>query len=112
MEELVALFYERAKSDPEIGHFFSESMGINWEHHLPVMQAFWKNALFHAGGYLGNMMETHRNVHAKNSMTPAHFDRWVAIFAQSVDDLFEGELALRAKRHAYTMATLLQIKLL
>jgi hemoglobin len=30
----------------------------------------------------------------------AHFDRWLALFNQTLDELFEGELASQAKQRA------------
>lgn len=108
IETLIQAFYAKATVDTLIGHFFT---GIDWPQHLPTMYTFWENALFYTGGYGGNMMEVHRNVHQKHTMKPEHFERWAALFCQAVDDLFEGEPAERAKQRALGMATMLQIKI-
>jgi hemoglobin len=111
IEKLVLAFYEKAKSDAEIGPFFTTIIPIHWEEHLPAMCNFWENALFYTGGYRGNMMEIHRAVHEKIPMSALHFQRWTNLFCQTVDELFWGEKADQAKQHALNMALMLQIKI-
>lgn len=110
IEHLVTAFYEKATKDPTIGPFFTQ-LPMDWEKHLPLMVSFWENTLFYTGGYSGNMMDVHRNVHEKMPLEPAHFGRWTQLFCQTVDEYFEGELAERAKQRALGMATMLQIKI-
>jgi len=112
IETLISAFYLKATADPLIGHFFTTVMTIDWEKHIPIMCTFWENALFYSGGYTGDMMGLHRAVHQKSSMTTEHFERWTFLFCQTVDALFEGESAERAKQRALGMATMLQIKIL
>lgn len=111
IELLVNAFYSKAKIDAQIGHFFSGQFPIDWENHLPQMYAFWENALFYTGGYSGDMMGVHRKVHQQIPMNTSHFERWTFLFCQTVDELFEGEAAERAKQRALGMATMLQIKI-
>lgn len=111
IELLIDTFYPKATQDPLIGHFFTHVVAMDWEKHLPIMYTFWENALFFSGGYVGNMMDIHRAVHVKSSMTASHFERWTTLFCETVDELFEGENAERAKQRALGMATMLQIKL-
>ncbi len=111
IEFLVNSFYAKAKIDPLLGHFFGPEMAIDWDTHLPIMCTFWDNALFHSGGYRGDMMGVHRQVHEHKTMHPSHFERWTTLFCQTVDELFEGETANRAKQQALNMAIMLQIKI-
>jgi len=111
IEILINAFYTKAKSDDLIGDFFATEMAIDWEKHLPLMYAFWDNALFFSGGYSGGMMAVHRHVHERKTMNPAHFERWTDLFRQTVDEHFEGETAKRAKQQAMSMALMLQIKI-
>ncbi len=111
IEKLVNTFYQKATKDELIGHFFTTSIPINWEEHLPVMCNFWENALFYTGGYAGNMMNKHQEVNHKIPIHPEHFQRWTDLFCQSIDELFSGEKAEQARQHALNMALMLQIKL-
>ena len=111
IEKLINAFYPKAITDVLIGHFFTTVMKIDWEKHIPIMCTFWENTLFYTGGYTGDMMGLHKAVHQKSAMKPEHFERWTLLFCQTVDELFEGESAERAKQRALGMATMLQIKI-
>jgi len=45
-------------------------------------------------------------------LTRAHFTRWNELFAQTVDELFEGTNAILAKQRALSISTVMQIKIL
>lgn len=111
IELLVNTFYEKVKKDDVIRHFFTEVVQVNWEQHLPVMYRFWENIIFHTGTYSGNPMEVHQKLHDKCPMQAAHFERWIQLFQQTVDELFEGEHAFRIKQRALSIATVMQIKI-
>lgn len=107
LELLVTQFYTVVKSDKMIGHYFTDVMSVNWEHHLPVMVDFWENILFHQNNYEGNPMSIHKTINKKHTMKPADFTRWTKIFNKCVDELFEGgnteKLKFRAGRIAQIM---------
>lgn len=109
---LVDSFYDRVKPDPVIGHFFSQVIPVDWEKHLPVMYSFWENVLFHKGSYAGNPMVQHQALHQKSKMTTAHFKRWLQLFNETVNDLFEGDNAEIIKQRALSIATVMQIKII
>jgi hemoglobin len=111
IEKLIDAFYSKATQDELIGHFFTTVMKIDWEKHNPIKCIFWENTLFFSGGYTGDMMGLHKAVHQKSAMNSEHFERWTFLFCQTVDELFEGENAERAKQRALGMATMLQIKI-
>ena len=71
------------------------------------MYDFWEAVLFGAAGFKGNPMAVHRALAAQTPLTSREFDRWVALFHATVDDLFAGtvaeEIKLRATRIAFTM---------
>jgi hemoglobin len=112
IELLVRTFYDKVKTDPVIGHIFTSVFKINWERHLPVMFDFWENILFYTGSYAGNPIETHQRFHKIFPFNDEHFQRWVALFTQTVDELFEGEKALLAKQRALSISTVMKIKIL
>lgn len=108
---LVNTFYGKVKPDPLIGFFFSKVVNVHWEKHLPVMYTFWENIIFHTGGYTGNPMRIHMDLNEKSSMKKEHFDRWIQLFNETVDELFEGEKAELAKQRALSIATVMQINM-
>jgi hemoglobin len=109
---LVDSFYEKIKADEIIAYFFNDVAQVNWEKHLPVMYSFWENVLFHQGGYSGNPMVQHQQLHRKSPLSADHFRRWLQLFTQTVDDLFKGNHAEIIKQRAGNIATVMQIKLL
>jgi len=108
---MVNNFYEKVKPDETIGYFFSQVAGIDWEKHLPVMYNFWENIIFHVGGYTGNPMKHHMDLHQKSPMKKEHFNRWIELFNETVDELFEGEKAEQVKVRALSIATVMQINI-
>ena len=112
VELLVNSFYEKAKADSLIGPFFTTIFSINWKKHLPVMYKFWSNAIFFTGGYSGNPLEVHRKIHRKAVFSQQHFNRWNKLFAETVDELFEGPKAELAKQRAASIAVVMRMKIL
>lgn len=109
---LIDHFYQQVIKDPVIGYIFTSTIKVNWEKHLPVMYSFWENTLFFTGTYAGNPMMIHQRIHKIAHLTAEHFDRWVALFTTTVDDLYEGEKAELAKQRALSIATVMKIKIL
>lgn len=109
---LVNTFYEQVKSDALIAFFFTDVIPVDWENHLPKMYSFWENVLFHQGSYAGNPMQKHQHLHQKCPMTAAHFKRWLQLFNQTVDDLYVGDNAELIKQRAFSIATVMQVKIL
>lgn len=109
--QLVNLFYERVKADDEISIFFTDTVHVNWEQHLPKMYDFWENTLFATGNYSGNPLLIHKKINDKKLILQAHFARWLSLFHSTVNSLFEGEKAERIKQRAAGIAFLMQVKI-
>lgn len=107
---LVQEFYKKLLADPSISYLFTDVAHIDLDHHLPVLVDFWENILFDAPVYRKNAMQPHMNLHAKSPLTDQHFDTWLRYFSQTVDELFEGDKAFRAKERANSIATIMKIK--
>lgn len=107
IEKIIFHFYEKVKEDPEIGFFFSDVVKVNWTRHLPAMSSFWENVLFFTGTYEGDPLTTHRGVHKAHQTNPLHFQQWLKLFVQTVNELYEGEKAERMKEHARRIAALM-----
>lgn len=109
---LVQQFYEKVKADDVIGFIFNDIAKVNWEKHLPVMYDFWENVLFYTGSYEGNPMIAHQHINRVVPLTREHFLRWYQLFSQTVDELFEGDTAEQAKQRAFSISTVMQIKII
>lgn len=111
IENIVNTFYEKVKKDETIGYFFTEVIPVNWENHLPTMYDFWENLLFATGNYEGNPMAKHKGIHRKSALSMAHFQQWIHLFNDTVNELFEGENAELIKQRAQSIATVMQVKI-
>lgn len=107
VEQLVNAFYGKARQDEVLGFIFDEVARTNWETHLPKMYAFWETVLFGTGGYQGNPLAAHAKLVPLTEMGRAQFDRWLAVFKATVDELFAGERAEHIKRAAEDMANVI-----
>lgn len=107
---LVDLFYNKAKQDSLLSPFFTQYVQINWEKHLPIMTSFWENAIFYNGTYSGNPIQMHRHLHRMFPMSDAHFNQWLLLFTNTVDELFTGEKAELIKQKAFSIATVMKMK--
>ncbi|HTK08796.1 MAG TPA: group III truncated hemoglobin [Ktedonobacteraceae bacterium] len=111
IELLISTFYHQATQDELIGFFFTDVAAIKLEEHLPTMYNFWENILFQTGNYHGGMMYKHILLHEKEPLRPQHFERWFALFEQTVDTNFAGPNAEEAKRRARTVIQTMPLKL-
>jgi len=111
IEQMVNLFYKKIKNDSLLGPVFSESAGINWEKHIPLLCDFWENILFFSGGYEGNPINLHMHLHKVQPLMPAHFQQWNTLFISTVDELFTGKNALLVKQRAINISAIIQKKL-
>lgn len=108
---LVATFYEKVFADELIGYIFTDVAKVNIETHFPKITDFWEGILFQNPIYCGNPMQTHIHLNEQETLKPEHFERWIVIFKDTIDALFEGEKTEKAKQSALSIATLIQIKI-
>lgn len=104
VELLVTTFYDRVLKDDLIAPFFKH---LNFEAHLPKMIHFWTFVLLDEPGYTSDVTKAHMHMRLKKE----HFDRWIALFNETVDDLFEGENAKKAKERAFLIRWTIESKM-
>ena len=109
---LVRSFYSKVLKDEKLGPYFAYVAANHWDKHLETLDRFWNNLLFFSGGYEGNPIQVHKTLHHFKQLDKAAFDRWIQLFLQTVDDLFVGEKAELARQRAYSIATMMQLKIL
>ena len=109
--QIVNNFYDKVKQDATIGHFFNEVIKVDWSKHLPKMYNFWDNVVFYTNNYTGNPMQVHKHINALHAFAGTDFKQWHKLFAQTIDELFEGDNAELMKQRALSVATVMQIKI-
>ena len=50
-------------------------------------------------------MEAHRHLHKLSPFKAEHFQRWVKIFTETIDELFRGDVAENAKLKATSVGS-------
>ncbi len=109
IEKLVNSFYEKVNKDKSLSPIFAD---VHWEVHMPVMYDFWENVMFHTGNYSGNPMVKHHMVHQKHPLTKQHFEMWLLLFEETVDDFFSGPNAILIKERARNIAIIMEMKII
>jgi hemoglobin len=104
---LVNTFYAKVQKDDLIGDIFNEKIGDRWTEHLEKMYRFWQTILLEEHTYSGSPFPPHRQLPVEKK----HFNRWMEIFTETVDSLFEGQLAEEAKLRAKNMAEMFNYKI-
>lgn len=105
---LVDSFYKKIEEDDMIGYIFTDVQKVNWEIHLPRMYSFWQTVLFGNISYKGNPMLKHFYVNKNEPLKKEHFQRWLSLWENTINDLFFGEVAEKAKYSVKNMAVGLQ----
>ncbi|OMC34905.1 cyanoglobin [Mycobacterium sp. GA-1841] len=104
VELLLWRFYGKALSDPVLAEPFAELRAKGLRSHLPVMCDFWETVLFRAGLYHGSALTVHRDLHGRHPLSARHFVRWLTLWTETVDELYQGPHAERAKLQAGRIA--------
>jgi hemoglobin len=101
---LVNTFYGKVLNDEQLAPFFKR---LNFDIHLPKMIHFWSFALLDEPGYTTNVTDKHLQMPLKK----AHFDQWLFLFNETINQLFIGEKAEMAKQRAAVIAWTINSKL-
>ena len=112
---LVSTFYSAVREDALIGPVFNTLIREeDWPAHLNRMADFWECNLFFRPTFKGNPGKAHQKVDiAYHYQTNGpHYERWVALWCQTVDILFEGQNATLAKIRAAKMGKQLLAKVM
>lgn len=102
--KLIKTFYDKLLVS-SIKHYF---VHLNLEEHLPRVDSFWNATLFPEHAYAQNLMERHGSLNLQKE----DFKTWLALFWETVDELFSGSNAEIIKNRASSIAYIMQKKLL
>lgn len=103
--EVVEAFYARVRGDPELGPIFNDAIGDRWPVHLAKLADFWSSVLLMTGRFKGQPMAVHA---ALPRAAPADFERWLALFRQTVQECCPPEAAALFIEKAEMIAQSLQ----
>ncbi len=107
VKQLVDLFYSRVRDNSTLNNIFEDVIQDKWAAHLEKMYRFWQTVLLDQHTYNGSPFVPH----AKLPVDSTHFLAWIQIFFETVDSLFIGEKAERAKWQGARMAEMFQSKI-
>src|SRR5699024_6880957 len=71
---------------------------------IPVMADFWETILFRVRRDYGHVQDVHGTVHDRTALSSRHFVRWLTTWYDTVDEMYNGPLAERAKTQAARIA--------
>lgn len=107
IKQLVNTFYNKVREDQLIGPIFNDRIENRWPQHLAKMYTFWQTVLLGEHTYYGTPFPPH----AQLPVEKEHFERWLFLFSQTLDELFSGEIAKEAMWRANKMAEMFQYKI-
>lgn len=108
IKRLVNTFYEKIRANELLGPIFNTHIAEHeWPAHLEKLTDFWETKIFGISSFKGNPTLKHIRVdqNLKQTMALEHFEEWVRLWFETVDELFTGARAERAKNAAQKMGT-------
>ncbi len=104
---LVDSFYGKIRVDQLLGGIFNGVIKDRWPEHLEKMYRFWQTVLLEEHTYYGSPFLPH----AQLPVEQKHFDRWLKLWTETVDEFFAGKIADEAKWRADKMAVMFLSKI-
>ncbi len=104
---MVDSFYGKVRDDEQLKNIFNNVILDRWPQHLEKMYRFWQTVLLEEHTYYGSPFLPH----AKLPVDKEHFDQWLKLFYETVDENFAGEKATRAKWQGQRMAEMFHSKI-
>ena len=108
IKKLVDAFYEHIKNNSLLSPIFNERIKDKWPLHLEKMYRFWQTVLLEEHTYFGSPFLPH----AQLPIDHEHFHEWMALFINTVNELFTGEKANEAIWRAGKMAEMFEYKII
>lgn len=104
VKRLVNTFYDKVRDDALLAAVFEPVIKDNWPVHLKKMTDFWSTILLYTRSYKDDPLPKHLPLHLQKE----HFDRWLQLFNETIDELFDGEIAQNARNRANNIARIMQ----
>jgi hemoglobin len=108
IELFVNSFYSKVRENELLAPVFASKIpDAAWPAHLQRMYDFWNAILFAETGFQGNPMQKHMRLPIEEN----HFNQWLVLFRQTIDELFLGPKAEEAKMRAESIAKIMNFKI-
>lgn len=107
IQTLVDHFYDKVNQDEKLGPIFNAIAQVYWPKHLFTMYDFWSSVLFGTMRYKGRPFPKHLTLPIEGE----HFQRWLKLFFETVQENFAGPKAEEAKLKALNIATMFEYKM-
>ncbi|TXL76777.1 group III truncated hemoglobin [Vineibacter terrae] len=104
IDQLVRRFYDRVRQDALLGPVFAARIA-DWEPHLQKMCAFWSSVALMSGRYHGQPMQAHLPL----PVDAQHFDRWLALFEATANEICPPQAAAHFIERARRIAESLEL---
>lgn len=85
IDTVMRRFYARIRAHDTLGPIFATHVSV-WPEHEAKIGRFWKKAILHEAGYVGNPMMTHMGI---ASMRAHHFETWLTLFDEVVAETLD-----------------------
>ncbi len=108
IEVLINSFYAKIRKDALLGPIFNTQIPEDkWSAHLINLTDFWETNLFGVARFKGNPTKMHVEVD-KNfnyEINQVHFGKWLQLWFETIDELYQGDYAKKAKDSARKIST-------
>ena len=104
---VVRRFYRAVIADPLLGPLF-ERFGVDWPRHIPKLEQYWEYVLLDRPSAAVNTIAAHAPVQRATPFGRRHIERWLELWEETVDELYVGPVAARAKGRARQVGRALQ----
>tara|TARA_R100000027_G_scaffold66841_1_gene63668 strand:+ start:670 stop:1065 length:396 start_codon:yes stop_codon:yes gene_type:complete len=104
---LVDSFYGKVREDKLLAPIFNNRIGEKWPEHMEKMYRFWQTVLLGEHTYHGSPFVPH----AQLPVDKEHFNQWMILFNQTIDEHFRGDKAEEARWRAGKMAEMFHYKI-
>jgi len=105
---LVNTFYSKVRAKEGLSHFFNKMIVGEeaWAVHLDKLTDFWETQLLMARSFSGNPMAAHIKVDKtfNHDIDMKHFGMWLNLWYETIDELYDGNIAQLAKNKARNMS--------
>jgi hemoglobin len=108
IRRLVDGFYAKVRHDPELAPIFLRTIPGDWQPHLNKMYDFWSSVMLTSGRYKGNPVIKHK---ALPGMQFSLFERWLMLFNETCDELFDASVSRVFRGKAARIAESLKLAL-
>lgn len=106
LRRMVITFYTNVLKDELLASFFIDKLGPHmdsktWGEHLDLLTDFWASICLNDPKYSGSPFAPHMELEGLKTET---FHRWIKLFFQTLDEVYEQQLADQLKNRGNLIA--------